>query len=100
MEEINESGAAPEESKVQTGKGGIRQKAKHLARKTAQDWTARDVGTYASSIAFFFFLSMIPLLIIIFQMLPLFGLSEWLFLGAESACPMKRKSPVRRQEIM
>lgn len=24
----------------------------------------------------------------------------WLFLGAESACPMKRKSPVRRQEIM
>ena len=25
---------------------------------------------------------------------------EWLFLGAESACPMKRKSPVRRQEIM
>ena len=44
MEEINESGAAPEESKVQTGKGGIRQKAKHLARKTAQDWTARDVG--------------------------------------------------------
>jgi len=25
---------------------------------------------------------------------------SWLFLGAESACPMKRKSPVRRQEIM
>ena len=25
---------------------------------------------------------------------------NWLFLGAESACPMKRKSPVRRQEIM
>ena len=24
----------------------------------------------------------------------------WLFLGAESACPMKRKSPVRRQEII
>ena len=76
MEEINESGAAPEESKVQTGEGGIRQKAKHLARKTAQDWTARDVGTYASSIAFFFFMSMIPLLIIIFQLLPIFGLSQ------------------------
>ena len=51
MEEINGSGAAPEESKKQTGKGEIRKKAKHLARKTAEDWTARDVGTYASSIA-------------------------------------------------
>ena len=51
MEEINGSGAAPEESKNQTGTGGIRKKAKHLARKTAEDWTARDVGTYASSIA-------------------------------------------------
>ena len=57
--------------------GEIRQKAKHLARKTAEDWTARDVGTCASSIAFFFFMSMIPLLIIVFQMLPLFGLSEF-----------------------
>ena len=76
MEEINESGAAPEESKNQTGTGGIRKKAKHLARKTAEDWTARDVGTYASSIAFFFFMSMIPLLIIIFQLLPIFGLSQ------------------------
>ena len=60
----------------QTGTGGIRKKAKHLARKTAEDWTARDVGTYASSIAFFFFMSMIPLLIIIFQLLPIFGLSQ------------------------
>ena len=76
MEEINGSGAAPEESKKQTGKGEIRKKAKHLARKTAEDWTARDVGTYASSIAFFFFMSMIPLLIIIFQLLPIFGLSQ------------------------
>lgn len=76
MEEINESGAAPEESKNQTGTGGIRKKAKHLARKTAEDWTARDVGTYASNIAFFFFMSMIPLLIIIFQLLPIFGLSQ------------------------
>ena len=76
MEEINESGAAPEESKNQTGTGGIRKKAKHLARKTAEDWTARDVGTYASSIALFFFMSMIPLLIIIFQLLPIFGLSQ------------------------
>ena len=56
---------------------GIKIKAKHLVRKTAEDWTARDVGTCASSIAFFFFMSMIPLLIIIFQMLPLFGLSEF-----------------------
>ena len=46
---------------------GIKIKAKHLVRKTAEDWTARDVGTCASSIAFFFFMSMIPLLIIIFQ---------------------------------
>ena len=76
MEEINGSGAAPEESKNQTGTGGIRKKAKHLARKTAEDWTARDVATYASSIAFFFFMSMIPLLIIIFQLLPIFGLSQ------------------------
>ena len=77
MEEINESGSAPEEQKKQPDKGEIRKKAKHLARKTAEDWTARDVGTYASSIAFFFFMSLIPLLIIVFQMLPLFGLSEF-----------------------
>ena len=76
MEEINESGAALKEAKEQSGKAQIRQRAKRLAKKTAQDWTARDVGTYASSIAFFFFMSMIPLLIIILQMLPLFGLSQ------------------------
>ena len=29
-----------------------------------------------------------------------YSISKCLFLGAESACPMKRKSPVRRQEIM
>lgn len=50
MEEINESGAAPEESKNQTGTGGIRKKAKHLARKTAEDWTARDVSLFSLGI--------------------------------------------------
>ena len=47
-----------------------------LARRTAQDWRERSVGTYASSIAFFFFMSMIPLLIILIQLLPLAGLSQ------------------------
>ena len=42
-----------------------REKARHLAKKTAKDWSDRDVSTYASSIAFYFFMSMIPLLIII-----------------------------------
>ena len=46
---------------------GIKIKAKHLVRKTAEDWTARDVGTCASSIAFFFFMSMIPLLIMAYK---------------------------------
>ena len=37
--------------KIKQGQAGSEKKAKHLARKTAEDWTARDVGTYASSIA-------------------------------------------------
>ena len=41
MGEINESGLAPEEQKKQPDKAEIRKKAKHLARKTAEDWTAR-----------------------------------------------------------
>ena len=76
MEEVNERGSTPEGSKKKPDKGEFRIKAKRLAKKTAKDWTARDVGTYASSIAFFFFMSMIPLLIIILQLLPYLGLSQ------------------------
>ena len=36
----------------------------------------------------------------IFKLIKVINYFRWLFLGAESACPMKRKSPVRRQEIM
>ena len=68
------------ENGIRNGEGErreIRKKAKHLAVNTAKDWIGRDVATYASSIAFYFFMSMIPLLIIILQLLPRIGLSQW-----------------------
>ncbi|HAB94811.1 MAG TPA: hypothetical protein DCF49_08685, partial [Lachnospiraceae bacterium] len=67
------------ENGIKDGEGEhreIRKKAKRLAVKTAKDWIGRDVATYASSIAFYFFMSMIPLLIIILQLLPRIGLSQ------------------------
>ena len=57
-----------------------REKAKYLAKTTAKDWGDRDVSTYASSIAFYFFLSMIPLLIIIAQAITRIGLSQQVLL--------------------
>lgn len=54
----------------------ITKRAKRLAAKTARQWNDRDVGIYASSIAFYFFTSMIPLLVIVLQLLPLVGLSQ------------------------
>ena len=54
----------------QTGKSEIivtRKKVKRLAIRTARDWSDRSVGTYASSMAFFFFMSLIPLLILLMQ---------------------------------
>ncbi len=57
-------------------KRAIRKRAKRLAAKTAKQWNDRDVEIYASSIAFYFFISMIPLLIILLQFLPALGLSQ------------------------
>ena len=57
-----------------------REKARHLAKKTAKDWSDRDVSTYASSIAFYFFMSMIPLLIIIVQAITRLGLTQQVLL--------------------
>ena len=57
-----------------------REKARHLAKKTAKDWSDRDVSTYASSIAFYFFMSMIPLLIIIVQAITRIGLTQQVLL--------------------
>ena len=54
----------------------IQARAKRLAKKTVKDFFNRDVGTYASSMAFFFFMALIPLLIIILQMIPHLGLSQ------------------------
>ena len=48
---------------------------KRLALRTVRDWIERSVGTYASSIAFFFSISIIPMLIILLQLLPYAGLS-------------------------
>ena len=59
-----------------TGHRVIRKKAVRLAKKTAKDWGNRDVTTYASSIAYYFFMSMIPLLIIILQAITRIGLSQ------------------------
>ena len=63
----------------QTGKSVkivTRKKVKRLAIRTARDWSDRSVGTYASSMAFFFFMSLIPLLILLMQLLPLVHLTE------------------------
>ena len=81
MEEIKENGGSlPEKDIGRTdsvvNSPTIQARAKRLAKKTARDFFNRDVGTYASSIAFFFFMAMIPLLIIILQMIPHLGLSQ------------------------
>ena len=49
---------------------------KRLARRTVIDWNERSVATYASSIAFFFSISIIPMIIILLQFLPYAGLSQ------------------------
>ena len=76
-QESKAGGNAPDE-KIRDGDGhrAIRKRAVHLARKTAKDWGGRDVSTYASSIAFYFFMSMIPLVIIVLQMISRMGLSQ------------------------
>ena len=54
----------------------FRPRLKRLARRTIKDWGERSVGTYASSIAFFFSISVIPMIILLLQFLPLAGLSQ------------------------
>ena len=54
----------------------FKQRLKRLARRTAADWNERSVATYASSIAFFFSISVIPMIIILLQFLPYAGLSQ------------------------
>ena len=71
QQESNDGGTSPRIN---------REKARHLAKKTAKDWSDRDVSTYASSIAFYFFMSMIPLLIIIVQAITRLGLTQQVLL--------------------
>ena len=71
QQESNDGGTSPRIN---------REKARHLAKKTAKDWSDRDVSTYASSIAFYFFMSMIPLLIIIVQAITRIGLTQQVLL--------------------
>ena len=54
----------------------FRPRLKRLARRTVIDWNERSVATYASSIAFFFAISLIPMIIILLQLLPYSGLSQ------------------------
>ena len=61
---------------VQEGTLPFKPRLKRLARRTVRDWTERSVGTYASSIAFFFSISLIPMIIILLQLLPYAGLSQ------------------------
>ena len=49
---------------------------KQTGADIAQGFTSRDVGTYASSIAFFFFLSLIPILVLSSLLLPWLGLRQ------------------------
>ena len=66
----------------------FRTRAKRLAVKTAIDWNNLNVGTYASSIAFFFFMSIIPLAILLLHLLPYAGLSQYeLFDFAQDLLP-------------
>ncbi len=51
-------------------KSNWRPEAKAVATHAVRSWSDLNVGTYASSIAFFFFLSMIPLLILACAVLP------------------------------
>lgn len=55
----------------------IRYRTKRFAKKTLLDWGERNVGTYASSMVFFFILSVIPLLILVLQLLPYLGLTRF-----------------------
>ena len=69
-------GPGPETAAGNDGRRAIRKRAVRLAQHTAKDWGSRDVSTYASSIAFYFFISMIPLLIFILQIITRMGLSQ------------------------
>ena len=55
----------------------IRHRVKRFTMKTLLDWGERNVGTYASSMVFFFILSVIPLLILLLQLLPYLGLTRF-----------------------
>ena len=55
----------------------IRHRVKRFTMKTLLDWGERNVGTYASSMVFFFILSVIPLLILVLQLLPYLGLTRF-----------------------
>lgn len=65
-----------EERKEQQNSTTIRARAKRFTKSTLLDWGDHNVGTYASSMSFFFFMSMIPLLILLLQLLPYIGLSR------------------------
>lgn len=55
----------------------IRHRVKRFTMKTLLDWGERSVGTYASSMVFFFIMSVIPLLILLLQLLPYLGLTRF-----------------------
>ena len=55
----------------------IRHRVKRFTMKILLDWGERNVGTYASSMVFFFILAVIPLLILILQLLPYLGLTRF-----------------------
>lgn len=53
-----------------------RQKVKSVASFFAEGMTYKDVASYASSMAFFFFIALIPLMILLSNLLPLTGITE------------------------
>lgn len=53
-----------------------KQEVKDFATFFASGMTYKDVASYASSMAFFFFIALIPLLIILSKLLPLTGISD------------------------
>lgn len=53
-----------------------KQEVKDFATFFASGMTYKDVASYASSMAFFFFIALIPLLILLSKLLPLTGISD------------------------
>ena len=68
--------AAAPEKKINTQKKSQKRLARKIGIHFANDMGEKVIGIYAGSITFFFFLSLIPLLILVTSLLPYTGIKE------------------------